>query len=91
MVNKIIKLRRLSDQPILFLKKEHSWEATAVFNCAAICKEGKIKIHVLYRSCGDYLKYAVKVDYAIYDKNLNLMKRFDKLILERDIKVWKFK
>ena len=38
----MIKLKRLSDQPILLPKKEHPWEATAVFNCAAIYDNGLV-------------------------------------------------
>ncbi|MBA7569309.1 hypothetical protein ES708_11048 [subsurface metagenome] len=44
----MIKLKRLSDQPILLPKKEHLWEATAVFNCAAIYDNGLI--HMIYRA-----------------------------------------
>jgi len=44
----MIKLKRLSDQPILLLKKENAWEAEAVFNCAAIYDNGLV--HMIYRA-----------------------------------------
>jgi len=42
----MIKLKRLSGQPILLPKKEHPWEATAVFNCAAIYDNDLV--HMIY-------------------------------------------
>ena len=44
----MIKLKRLSDQPIPLPKKEHPWEAAAVFNCAAIYDNGLV--HMIYRA-----------------------------------------
>jgi len=44
----MIKLKRLSDQPILSPKKENAWEAEAVFNCAAIYDNGLV--HMVYRA-----------------------------------------
>lgn len=44
----MIKLKRLSNQPILLPQKEHPWESAAVFNCAAIYDNGLI--HMIYRA-----------------------------------------
>lgn len=44
----MIKLERLSNEPILKPNKDHNWESKAVFNTAAIYKDGLI--HLLYRA-----------------------------------------
>ena len=82
-----MKLKRFKNNPIIAPRGD-DWEACATFNPAAIYKDGKI--HLLYRAVGDYLKYAANLGYAIFDENLNLIKRFDKPILKPDIKVWEF-
>lgn len=67
----MIKLKRVSDQPILSPKPAHEWEATAVFNTAAIYDNGLV--HLIYRATditsngrdGEYINsfgYAVSVD-----------------------------
>lgn len=43
-----IKLRRISNKPLLFPIKENPWEAAAVFNCAAIYDNNKV--HMIYRA-----------------------------------------
>lgn len=80
-----MKLKRFDRNPIL-LPRGENWEALAVFNCAAILIEGKI--HVLYRAVGDYVTYSSRLGYAIFDCNLNLIKRFDKPVFEPDIRFW---
>lgn len=45
---KIIKLKRLTDTPILEPIKNNKWESKAVFNTAAVKKDGLY--HLLYRS-----------------------------------------
>ena len=45
----MVKLERLSNKPILRPVPEHSWERSAVFNCAAIAKDGIF--HLIYRAC----------------------------------------
>ena len=74
-----MKLKRFKNNPIIAPWGD-DWEACATFNPAAIYKDGKI--HLLYRAVGDYLKYAANLGYAIFDENLNLIKRFDEPILE---------
>jgi len=67
----MIKLKRVSDQPILSPNPAHEWEATAVFNCAAIYDNGLV--HMVYRATditsngrdGEYINcfgYAVSMD-----------------------------
>ena len=67
----MIKLKRVSDQPILSPKPAHEWEATAVFNTAAIYNNGLV--HLIYRATditsngrdGEYINsfgYAVSAD-----------------------------
>jgi len=82
-----MKLIRYEENPIITPRGD-DWEACATFNPAAIYKDGKI--HLLYRAVGDYLKYAANLGYAIFDENLNLIKRFDEPVLKPDIKVWEF-
>jgi len=64
----MIKLKRLSDQPILLPKKEHPWEAAAVFNCAAIYDNGLV--HMIYRAAdiapnGKEGPYINRLGYAV--------------------------
>ena len=68
----MIKLKRLTQEPILKPVKNHPWEAAAVFNCATIMDNGLI--HMIYRatdkSCNvrddsiylNYFGYAVSKD-----------------------------
>jgi predicted GH43/DUF377 family glycosyl hydrolase len=44
----MIKLKRIGSGPILLPKKDSSWEAAAVFNCAAIYDNGLV--HMIYRA-----------------------------------------
>lgn len=44
----MIRLKRLSDQPILRPIPDHAWERSAVFNSAAVLHEGLI--HLFYRA-----------------------------------------
>jgi predicted GH43/DUF377 family glycosyl hydrolase len=64
----MIKLERLSEQPILSPKPHHQWEAAAVFNCAAIYDNGLV--HLVYRatditSNGRDGKYINSFGYAV--------------------------
>lgn len=43
-----MKLKRISDIPILKPLPDHPWEAAAVFNCAAVPHHGRI--HMIYRA-----------------------------------------
>ncbi len=82
-----MKLIRYKKNPIIKPIRD-DWEACATFNPAAIYKNGKI--HVLYRACGDYIKYAASLGYAAFDKDLNLIERSETPILRPDLKVWEF-
>ena len=73
----MIKLKRLSDQPILSPKKEHPWEAEAVFNCAAIYDNGLI-FKIRNVKCGDPLNFK----FTPRPKN-NYLKRFTKRRIQR--------
>src|SRR5690554_4579689 len=44
----MVKLKRLTNEPILKPDRSHDWEQKAVFNTAAVYKEGLI--HLLYRA-----------------------------------------
>jgi len=81
------KLKRVSDQPILFPNPAHEWEATAVFNCAAIYDNDLV--HMVYRATditsngrdGEYINsfgYAVSVDGVEFN-------RLEQPILKNDI------
>ena len=67
----MIALKRYSDKPIFSPRAEHKWEASAVFNAAAIFDNGLV--HLIYRATdissggqeGDYINslgYAVSTD-----------------------------
>ncbi len=76
----MVRLERLSSRPILRPLPEHGWERSAVFNCAAIRKDGVF--HLIYRACdlpshdrfGDYISrmgHAVSlngVDFVRHDR-----------------------
>lgn len=83
----MIKLDRLSVQPILTPNPNNSWEAGAVFNCAAVYKDNLV--HLIYRatditSAGSKGKYINNLGYAVSEDGLNF-KRFDEPILRNDI------
>ena len=73
----MIKLRRLSDKPILQPERGNPWEAGAVFNCAAVYENGLV--HMIYRATdissggdeGDYINslgYAVSKDGICFNR-----------------------
>ena len=80
-----MKLRRCEKNPILKPRGD-DWESVAVFNCAAAYWDSKI--HVLYRAVGDYVHYASSLGYAIFDEDLNLLKRSEEPIFGPDLKLW---
>lgn len=64
----MIRLKRVSDLPILIPQANHAWEAGAVFNCAAIVWNGLI--HMIYRatdiaSDGSEGPYTSQLGYAV--------------------------
>ncbi len=62
------------------------WEAVATFNCAALHVNGKI--HVLYRAVGDYVRYSSRQGHAVFDEDLNLLRRDEAPFFEPDLKLW---
>lgn len=82
----MIKLKRLSDAPVLPPKKQNSWEAGAVFNCAAIYDNGLV--HLIYRatdiaSNGSDGEYTNNLGYAVSQDGLNF-NRLEEPILVND-------
>jgi predicted GH43/DUF377 family glycosyl hydrolase len=80
-----MKLERYQSNPIIEPRGD-DWEAVATFNCAALYRDGKI--HVLYRAVGDYARYASYLGYAVFDADMNLLKRPEEPIFSPDIKLW---
>ena len=83
----MIKLTRLSEQPILSPKKHHLWEACAVFNCAAIYDNGLV--HLIYRatditSNGQEGEYINNLGYAVSRDGIHF-NRLEKPILINDV------
>ncbi len=82
----MIRLQRLSDQPILRPRPENPWEAAAVFNCAAILANGLV--HLIYRatditSNGDQGVYINSLGYAVSADGLHF-NRLQQPILKND-------
>lgn len=83
----MIKLKRLSDKPILTPIKGHEWEKEAVFNCSAIYDNGLF--HLIYRATdlgphAKYGKYISRLGYAVSKDGINFM-RLDKPVLSNDV------
>jgi len=83
----IIKLKRLSDQPILLPNKEHPWGETAVFNCAAIYDNGLV--HMIYRTTdiapnGKEGEYINRLGYAVSKDGIHF-NRLEQPILFNDV------
>lgn len=68
-----IKLVRFSGNPVIQPKSEHSWEAKAVFNAAAIYADKKV--HLLYRAMSEdntsVLGYAGSKDGFTFEEKLD--------------------
>ncbi len=81
-----MKLNRLSNKPILLPKMHHSWEAAAVFNCAAIYDNGLV--HMIYRatditSNGSQGRYINNLGYAVSSDGIHF-NRLENPILIND-------
>ena len=72
-----MKLKRYQGNPILTPRKEHPWEARAVFNAAAVYDRGLF--HLLYRARG--ADGVSSIGYAVSSDGLNWL-RLDKPVLE---------
>ena len=80
-----MKLIRYSGNPILKPRGD-DWESVAVFNPSAVYHDGKIHLH--YRAVGEYYPYTSRLGYAVFDKDLNLVKRYQNPVMEPDWKRW---
>jgi len=80
-----LEVRRYPGNPLLTPRGD-DWESVAVFNCAAAYKDNQI--HILYRAVGDYVHYASSLGYAVFDKDLHLVKRSDKPCFALDLRLW---
>ncbi len=83
----MIKLKRLSNKPILSHKPANHWEKAAVFNCAAIYDNGLF--HLIYRatditSNGREGKYLNSLGYAVSIDGVNF-NRLEQPILTNDV------
>jgi len=83
----MIKLKRLSIEPILSPKPHNPWEAAAVYNCAAIYDHGLF--HLIYRatdisSNGQDGKYINSLGYAV-SKDGQHFNRMESPILTNDV------
>jgi predicted GH43/DUF377 family glycosyl hydrolase len=83
----MIRLKRLSAKPVLSPRKENTWEAGAVFNCAAIMDGGLI--HLIYRatditSNGSQGRYINSLGYATSHDGLTF-ERWDQPILTNEV------
>jgi len=82
----MIKLKRLSERPILLPKKENDWEAAAVFNCAAIYDNNLV--HMIYRATdiapsGKEGPYINRLGYAVSKDGIHF-NRLEQPILSND-------
>jgi len=83
----MIKLTRLSNQPVLEPNPAHNWEKAAVFNCAAIYDNGLF--HLIYRATDITSnekegKYINSLGYAVSKDGINF-NRLEKPILENNV------
>jgi len=79
----MIKLRRLSDKPILQPERGNTWEAGAVFNCAAVYENGLV--HMIYRatdisSGGDEGDFINSLGYAVSKDGLHFNRMRDPIL-----------
>ncbi len=82
-----MKLKRLSEKPVLLPKKENGWEAAAVFNAAAVYDNGLI--HLIYRATdippndkeGPFVS---SLGYAVSSDGLTFS-RLDRPVMSNDI------
>ena len=83
----MIKLQRLSDEPILTPNPTHPWEAAAVFNTAAVEHNGLI--HLVYRatditSNGQQGEYINSLGYAVSEDGIHF-ERLEEPVLKNDV------
>lgn len=75
-VNHVIKLKKDEKNPLVKPRKDLSWAAKALFNCAAVYKDGLI--YLLPRAIGEYEDYVSRValttsvDGVKFDEDLSI-------------------
>ncbi len=80
-----MRMERYEGNPIIRPQGDE-WESVATFNPAALYKDGKI--HVFYRAVGDYVYYASRQGYAVFDESLNLLERGEEPVFGLDLDLW---
>ncbi len=80
-----MRMERYEGNPLIHPRGD-DWEAVATFNPAAINRDGKI--HILYRAVGDYVRYASRLGYAVFDEDLHLLARPEASVFGPDIRLW---
>ncbi len=83
----MIRLKRVSEKPILEPEISHPWEASAVFNCAAIYDNGLV--HMIYRATdlapnGKEGKFVSRLGYAVSRDGINF-NRLKNPLLTNDV------
>ncbi|PIP17441.1 glycosidase [Candidatus Kuenenbacteria bacterium CG08_land_8_20_14_0_20_37_23] len=79
-----LKLKRCSTNPILKPNSKNSWERKAVFNPAAIEKDGKI--YLLYRAIGEHKKYVSRIGLAVSKDGIHFHRVSNKPVLKPEKK-----
>ena len=79
----MIKLERVSQKPILTQNSGNPWEAGAVYNCAAVYKDGLV--HLVYRatditSNGSQGKYINSLGYAVSSDGIHFNRLMDPIL-----------
>ena len=80
-----MKLERFKENPIIQPRGD-DWESSAAYNGGAVLKDGKI--HILYRAIGEYKNYISRVGHAVFDTDLNLIKRHDEPCFTPEFSFW---
>jgi predicted GH43/DUF377 family glycosyl hydrolase len=66
---------RYKYNPVLTPRAENWWESKAVFNPAAVYRDGKV--HLLYRAIGEYEHYISRIGYAISEDGYNFKRVYE--------------
>ncbi len=80
----MIKLKRVSQKPVLVPNSGSTWEAGAVYNCAAVYKDKLV--HLVYRatditSNGSMGKYINNLGYAVSSDGINFNRLRDPILV----------
>lgn len=80
-----MKIVRYKKNPIL-MPRGYEWESIEVFNPAVLYVDSRI--HLFYRAVGDYQYYISCLGHAVFDEELNLIKRYNEPCFKPDVKLW---